>query len=61
MFFLVNRPCPYDGDFKCNDGRCLRSYSVCDGYPHCQSEEDEQNCGNLNETMIHVCMILNNY
>ena len=46
-FALVNRLCPFDGDFKCNNGRCLRSYDVCNGYSNCQSGEDEENCGTL--------------
>ena len=48
----VSKPCPYDGDFKCNDtGLCLRSIDVCDGYSDCEysygsdSDYDEQNCG----------------
>ena len=48
----VSKPCPYDGDFKCNDtGVCLRSTDVCDGYSECQnryrsdSDYDEHNCG----------------
>ena len=51
-FFVVSKPCPYDGDFKCNDtGVCIRSTDVCDGYSECQSryrsdsDYDEQNCG----------------
>ena len=48
---LVQRSCPYDGDFKCSDGKCLRSYLVCDGYSQCQSGEDEQNCGKLDDTV----------
>ena len=50
--YTVSRPCPYDGDFKCNDtGVCLRSTDVCNGYSECQyrygsdSDYDEQNCG----------------
>ena len=42
------RSCPYNGDFKCNDGKCLRSYDVCDGSRECVSGEDEQNCSKLN-------------
>ena len=47
----MQRLCPYDGDFKCSDGECLRSSLVCDGYSQCQSEEDEQNCSKLD--VIH--------
>jgi len=50
----VSRSCPYDGDFKCNDGKCLRSTSVCNGYSSCQNEEDEQNCGDY----IHSSFII---
>ena len=46
-YSLVYRSCPYDGDFKCSEGKCLRSSQVCNGYTNCQSGEDEQNCGNL--------------
>ena len=46
-YVLVYRSCPYDGDFKCSDGKCLRSYQVCDGNLQCLSGEDEQNCGNF--------------
>ena len=59
MLCLVNRPCPYDGDFKCNDGICLRSYYVCDGYSHCQNGEDEQNCGKYIHTFVHILRTLN--
>jgi len=44
----VNKPCPYNGDFKCNDtGNCLRSTAVCDGFPHCTNGADELNCGKI--------------
>ena len=45
LFFIVYRSCPYDGDFKCSNGRCLRENSVCNGYSTCESGSDEQNCG----------------
>ena len=53
--FSVSRSCPYNGDFKCNDGRCLRSSAVCDGYDHCESGEDEEDCGKL--IILCVAMI----
>ncbi|XP_064595287.1 sortilin-related receptor-like [Liolophura sinensis] len=31
-------------DFTCNDGKCLHTRSVCDGYPDCRSGEDEEHC-----------------
>ncbi|XP_065894299.1 sortilin-related receptor-like isoform X2 [Dysidea avara] len=50
----MTKPCPYYGDFKCNDtGVCLRYYDRCDGYSECQnhhgsnSDYDEQNCASI--------------
>ena len=36
--------CPYDGDFRCSNGGCVRSYEVCDGKRDCYDGTDEQNC-----------------
>ena len=54
MLFLVQRSCPYDGDFKCSDGRCLRSSRVCNGYSDCESGSDEQDCGMSNSIIMKL-------
>lgn len=33
--------------WRCDDGSCIASYSVCDGFPDCSKAEDEQNCHNI--------------
>lgn len=39
------QPCPYDGDFRCSNGACVRSYDVCDGHRDCSYDgSDEHNC-----------------
>ena len=40
-----SRPCPYDSDFRCNDGYCIRSSGVCNRYNNCRDGSDEINCG----------------
>ena len=55
----VHRSCPYDGDFKCNDGKCLRSYDVCDGRSECRDGEDELNCGKYMHTYVSLEFLAN--
>ena len=38
------RPCPYDGDHRCGDGRCIRLRHVCNGYENCDDGSDEIGC-----------------
>ena len=44
MIYIDSRPCPYDGDFRCGDGVCIRSTGVCDRYNNCRDGSDEINC-----------------
>lgn len=32
--------------WRCNDGNCIASYAVCDGFPDCTGKEDESSCHN---------------
>ena len=46
-FYLHNlglQSCPYDGDFRCSNGGCVRSYHVCSGRCECGDCSDEVNC-----------------
>ena len=45
LISIDSRPCPYDGDFRCGDGACIRSTLVCDRYNNCRDGSDESNCG----------------
>ena len=45
MVCTDSRPCPYDSDFRCGDGLCIRSYLVCNRYNTCRDGSDEVNCG----------------
>ena len=40
-----SRPCPYDSDFRCANGVCIRSDWVCNRYNNCRDGSDEINCG----------------
>jgi len=42
--FIVKGPCPFEDDFKCSDGKCVRSDEVCNGKFDCKDEKDELNC-----------------
>jgi len=61
--FIVTKPCPFYGDFKCNDtGICLRLNYECDGYSQClrlgsDLDYDEHNCGkdNADNLSKHLC------
>ena len=39
-----SKPCPYNGDFRCNASSCIRSTSVCNRYNNCRDGSDEINC-----------------
>ena len=43
--YTDSRPCPYDSDFRCNDGTCVRSTDACNTYNDCIDGSDEINCG----------------
>ena len=42
--YVDSKPCPYDGDFRCDDGVCIRSNLVCNRYNNCRDGSDEVNC-----------------
>ena len=44
MIFIDSRPCPYDSDFRCANGQCVRSNLVCNRYNNCRDGSDEINC-----------------
>jgi len=50
-----------DGEVYC-DGQCIHEYQVCDGKRHCQSGEDEINCGTniLLVFYLNLIELLNN-
>ncbi|XP_070576178.1 uncharacterized protein [Ptychodera flava] len=33
-----------DGDFRCNNSGCIKSYLKCDGYDNCRDKSDEVGC-----------------
>ena len=37
-------PCRYDGDYRCDNGRCIRQADVCDGSNDCRDNSDEAYC-----------------
>ena len=41
---LGSKPCPYDSDFRCGDGVCIRSNQVCNRFNNCKDGSDEVNC-----------------
>lgn len=38
------KPCPPTREFRCNDGTCVASDTICDGFSDCKDESDEINC-----------------
>ena len=44
LYNLGLQSCPYDGDFRCSNGGCVRSYDVCNGMCDCWDCTDELNC-----------------
>ena len=48
VFFLDNRTCFAEDDFRCiTTGACIRKVQVCDGRQHCSDNSDEENCCKL--------------
>ena len=45
LIYIGSRSCPYDDDFRCGDGSCIRSFDVCNRYNNCRDGSDEFNCG----------------
>ena len=42
----VLRDCTIPGDVKCRDnGSCIHSDMICNGYRDCMDGSDEENCG----------------
>ena len=58
MICTGSRPCPYDSDFRCGDGICIRSTSVCNRYNSCRDGSDEVNCSKLLHTVVDLHPIL---
>ena len=50
--YTGSRPCPYDSDFRCNDGYCIWSSGVCNRYNNCRDGSDEINCGKYETTQL---------
>ena len=44
MYNLGLQSCTYDGDFRCSNGGCVRSYDVCNYHCDCSDCSDEYNC-----------------
>ena len=44
LIHVDSKPCPYDGDFRCGDGVCIRSDFVCNRHNNCRDGSDEVNC-----------------
>ena len=42
--FLGLQSCPYNEDFRCPSGGCIRSYDICNGFCNCLDCSDERNC-----------------
>ena len=40
-------PCKTSSHFRCNDGTCILSSYMCDGYADCLDKSDEHNCTNV--------------
>ena len=41
---------------SCHDGTCVHDSLVCDGQPHCQHGEDEDDCQHICSDHEHSCM-----
>ena len=52
---LASRLCPYDGDYRCGDNRCIRSAWVCNRYNNCRDGSDEVNCSKYTIPCIVQC------
>ena len=50
---LTNRS---DLFMSCHDGTCVHDSLVCDGQPHCQQGEDEDDCQHIYSDHEHSCM-----
>ena len=42
--YAGSQSCPYDGDFRCSNGACVRSYEYCNGRCDCWDCSDEDYC-----------------
>ena len=54
LYFAETFMCP-ENYFKCPESFCVEKQYVCDGIAHCQSGEDEQDCGGY--TIHYVLMV----
>ena len=53
---IPSKECEFREDYKCHDGRCIRSDWVCDNSTDCfdASDEGTEMCGKLKDRLTHL-------